>query len=214
MAAICFTLLCTSFPIALWKENKDSSYVGKWLLCGNCHHMAAISKFKMAATLLDMQFSKREIDVAYIVSCHWESCCISISFRWLSSCKIIPIIMGKQTVRLWQPYSISRWRLHCRSFSVSLSIPRYMSTYHSSSRLLITGPTTFAKRGAFHVCLETIAIPHAILSTFAWYQCKESYLSDSQCGQFRNITGSLGCLPSPISIVWKFSDCPHKCPDW
>ena len=38
MAAICFTLLCTSFPIALWKENKDSLYVGKWLLCGNCHH--------------------------------------------------------------------------------------------------------------------------------------------------------------------------------
>ena len=38
MATICFTLLCTSFPIALWKENKDSLYVGKWLLCGNCHH--------------------------------------------------------------------------------------------------------------------------------------------------------------------------------
>ena len=38
MAAICFTLLCTSFPIGLWKENKDSLYVGKWLLCGNCHH--------------------------------------------------------------------------------------------------------------------------------------------------------------------------------
>ena len=61
MAAICFTLLCTSFPIALWKENKDSLYVGKWLLRGNCHHMSAISKFKMAATLLDMQFSKRDI---------------------------------------------------------------------------------------------------------------------------------------------------------
>ena len=60
MAAICFTLLCTSFPIALWKENKDSLYVGKWLLCGNCHHKAAISKFKMATTLLDMQFSKRD----------------------------------------------------------------------------------------------------------------------------------------------------------
>ena len=60
MTAICFTLLCTSFPIALWKENKDSLYVGKWLLCGNCHHMAALSKFKMAATLLDMQFSKRD----------------------------------------------------------------------------------------------------------------------------------------------------------
>ena len=61
MAAICFTLLCTSFPVALWKENKDSLYLGKWLLCGNCHHMDAISKFKMAATLLDMQFSKRDI---------------------------------------------------------------------------------------------------------------------------------------------------------
>ena len=46
------------------------------------------------------------------------------------------------------------------------------------------------------------------------YQCKANYLIDSQCGPFRNITGSLGCLPSPISIVWKFSDCPHKCPDW
>ena len=60
MAAICFTLLCTSFHIALWKENKDPLYVGKWLLCVNCHHMAAISKFKMAATLLDMHFSKRD----------------------------------------------------------------------------------------------------------------------------------------------------------
>ena len=58
MATICFTLLCTSFPIVLWKENKDSLYVGKWLLCGNCHHMAAISKFKMTTTLLDMQFFK------------------------------------------------------------------------------------------------------------------------------------------------------------
>ena len=55
-----FTLLCTSFPVALWKENKDFLYLGKWLLCGNCHHMAAISKFKMAATLLYMPFSKRD----------------------------------------------------------------------------------------------------------------------------------------------------------
>ena len=60
MAAICFTLLCTSFPVALWKENKDSLYLEKWLLCGDCHHMAALSKFKMAATLLYMQFSKRD----------------------------------------------------------------------------------------------------------------------------------------------------------
>ena len=56
-AAICFTLICISLPVALWKENKDTLYLGKCLLCGNCNHMAAISKFKMAATLLDMQFS-------------------------------------------------------------------------------------------------------------------------------------------------------------
>ena len=31
------------------------------------------------------------------------------------------------------------------SFSVSLSVPIYLSTYHSSSRLLIAGPTIFAK---------------------------------------------------------------------
>ena len=49
MAAICFTLLCTSLPIALWKENNDSLYLGKWLLFENGHHMAAISKSKMAA---------------------------------------------------------------------------------------------------------------------------------------------------------------------
>ena len=77
----------------------------------------------------------------------------------------------------------------------------YLSTYHGSSRLLIAGPTTFAKWGAFQVCLETIAIPLARLSTFARYQFKASYLSDRQSGPFRNITGSLGCLPSPISIV-------------
>ena len=57
MAAICFTLLCISLPVAFWKENKDSLYLGKCLPCGNCHHMAAISEFKIAATLLDMQFS-------------------------------------------------------------------------------------------------------------------------------------------------------------
>ena len=60
MAAICFTLLCTSFPVAFGRKIKTQSllYLGKWLLCGNCHHMAVISKFKMAATLLAMQFSK------------------------------------------------------------------------------------------------------------------------------------------------------------
>ena len=57
MAAICFTLLCISLTIARWKENKDSLYLGKLVLCGTCHNMAAISEFKMAATLLDMQFS-------------------------------------------------------------------------------------------------------------------------------------------------------------
>ena len=57
MAAKCFTLLCISLIIALWKENKDSLHLGKCLLSGNCHHMAAISEFKMATTLLDMQFS-------------------------------------------------------------------------------------------------------------------------------------------------------------
>ena len=104
----------------------------------------------------------------------------------------------------WQPYSISRWRLHWRSFSVSLSIPRYMSTYHSSCRLLIAGSTALAKCGAFQVCLETIEIPIAILSTCACYKFKASYLSDTQCGPYRYITGSLGCLPSPTSNVWKF----------
>ena len=57
MAAICFTLLCISLPVALWKENNDYLFLGKCLLCGYSHHMAAISEFKMAATLLDMQFS-------------------------------------------------------------------------------------------------------------------------------------------------------------
>ena len=52
MAAICFTLL--------WKENNDSLYLGKWLLFKNCHPIDAISKSKMAAILLDMQFSRRD----------------------------------------------------------------------------------------------------------------------------------------------------------
>ena len=56
-----FTLLCISLPVALWKENKNSLYLGKCLPCGNCHHMAAISEFKMAATLLDIPFSMIDI---------------------------------------------------------------------------------------------------------------------------------------------------------
>ena len=107
MAAICFTLLCISLPVALWKENKDSLHLGKCLLWGNCHHIAAISEFKMAATLLDMQFSM------------------------LDRCRL--------------PCQLSLRKLHCRSFSVSLSIQRYLSTYHKSRSLLIAGPTTFAK---------------------------------------------------------------------
>ena len=70
--------------------------------------------------------------------------------------------------------------------------------------LPIASPTTLAKWGAFQVCLKTIANPIAILSTFAWYQFNASYFSDRQCGPCRYITGSLGCLPSPISNVWKF----------
>ena len=57
MAAKCFTLLCISRIIALWKEKKKSLHLGKCLLSGHCHHMTAISEFKMATTLLDMQFS-------------------------------------------------------------------------------------------------------------------------------------------------------------
>ena len=59
MAAICFTIRCISLPVALWKESKHSLYLIHVLLCVQCHHnfIAAISDFKMAATLLDMQFS-------------------------------------------------------------------------------------------------------------------------------------------------------------
>ena len=61
IAAICFTLLCIPHPVALWKENKDPLYLGTCLLCGNYHHMAAISEFKFAATLLDIPFSMSDI---------------------------------------------------------------------------------------------------------------------------------------------------------
>ena len=61
LAAICFTLLFISLHIALCKEHEGSLLLGKNVLCGNCHHMAAISEFKMAATLLDMQFSMIDI---------------------------------------------------------------------------------------------------------------------------------------------------------
>ena len=35
--------------------------LGKCLPCGNCHHMAVVSEFKMAAPLLDMPFSMIDI---------------------------------------------------------------------------------------------------------------------------------------------------------
>ena len=62
MAAICFTLHCISLTISLWKESKDSLYLGNvysctTIICGNCHHSAAILEFKMASTLLDMHLS-------------------------------------------------------------------------------------------------------------------------------------------------------------
>ena len=144
---IVFTLLCISLSIALWKENKDSLHQGKCLLSGNCHHMAAISEFLMATTLLDMQFSM--IDICRL------PCQLSLRKLLYRHFAQMAAIFNFPT------------RLHCRSFSVSLSIPRCITTYHSSSRLLITSPSTFAKWGAFQVCLETIAINVARLSTFA-----------------------------------------------
>ena len=52
------TLYLTSY--CTLEGNNDSLYLGKWLLCENCHHMAAISKSKMAAISLYMPFSKRD----------------------------------------------------------------------------------------------------------------------------------------------------------
>ena len=60
MAAICFTLLRTSPSYSLWKETNDSLHLGKWLLCEHFHHMAAVSKYKMAAILVQMQFSNTD----------------------------------------------------------------------------------------------------------------------------------------------------------
>ena len=63
---------------------------------------------------------------------------------------------------------------------MSLSIPRYTSTYHSSCRLL-AGSTTLAKCGASQVCLETIEIPIAILSTCACYKFKARHSLACSC---------------------------------
>ena len=73
-----------------------------------------------------------------------------------------------------------------------------------NANMKVSGSTKLAKCGAFRVCLETIEIPIAILSTCACYKFKASYLSDTECGPCRYITGSLVCLPSPTSNVWKF----------
>ena len=146
--------------------------------------MAAISKFKMAATLLAMQFSKRDR-----CRLHWFF--------------ISPFRSGSDGSHIqFHDDGCIAGPFQCHW--AYLSIPRYMSTYHSSCRLLIAGSTALAKCGAFQVCLETIEISIAILSTCACYKFKASYLSDTQCGPCRYITGSLGCLPSPTSNVWKF----------
>ena len=128
MAAICFTLHYISLTIALWKANKDSLYLGKCVLYVEIVIIRPPYRNSRWPPHYYTCSFPWQIDVAYLVSCHWESCYLSISFRW-------------------QPYSISRWRLHCRSFSVLLSIPRYMSTYHRASRLLIVGPTV-----SHHIC--------------------------------------------------------------
>ena len=39
MAAICFTLLCISLPIALWWENKDSLFLTMWKLSSYGRHI-------------------------------------------------------------------------------------------------------------------------------------------------------------------------------
>ena len=114
VAAICFTLLCISLPIALWKENKDSLCLGKMLLCGNCHHTA---EFKMAATLLDMQFSM--IDICRL------PCQLSLrKLLYLHFVRMAAISNFTMTTALPVLLSV---------------IPiRYLSTHHSSRRLLIS----------------------------------------------------------------------------
>ena len=85
MSAICFTLLRISLPIVLWKENRDSLYIGNSLLCGNCHHIAAISQFKMAATLLDMQFSTIDRFMSLTLSVVTEKVVITLHFVQISA---------------------------------------------------------------------------------------------------------------------------------
>ena len=163
MAAKCFTLLCISLIIALWKENKDSLYLGKCLLSANCHHMAAISEFKMATTLFDMQFSM------------------------IDRCRLSCQLSLRKLIYL----------------SVSMSIPRGISTNHSSSRLLIT---RLHSRSA----LKQLQFPLHDLADLHDTTARQATLAIGNVVLF----GSLGCVPSSISNVWKFSDCPHMCPDW
>ena len=98
MAAICFTLLRISLPIALWKENKDSLYLGKCLLCGNCHHMAAMSEFQMAATLLDMQFSmidrcrlRCQLSLRKLLYLHFVQMAAILNFKMTAA---LPVLFG------------------------------------------------------------------------------------------------------------------------
>ena len=56
MATICVytTLYLTSYYNLEGKYRILKTFL---ILCGNCHHVAVILEFKMAATLLSMQFS-------------------------------------------------------------------------------------------------------------------------------------------------------------
>ena len=122
MAAICFTLLCITLHIALWKENKYYLNLGKYVLCGNCHHLAAVSEFKMAATLLDVQFSM-------IYKCRLP-CQLSLrKLLYLHFVQMAAIFNFTMTAALTVLFGV-----------IEHYLPIYLSTYHSSRRQLIAGP--------------------------------------------------------------------------
>ena len=100
--------------------------------------MAAISEFKMAATLLDMQFSM-------IDRCRWPC---QLSLR-----KLLYLHFVQMTVIF-----------NSRFFSVSLGIPRYLFTYHGSCRLRIAGPITFAKWVHSRSALKQLQFPLQVLA--------------------------------------------------
>ena len=96
MAAICFTLHCISLTIALWMANKDSLYLGKCVLCGNCHHTAAISEFKMAAPLLYMQFSMIDrcrlpcqLSLRKLLSLHFVQMAATFNFTMTAALQVL-----------------------------------------------------------------------------------------------------------------------------